>query len=243
MPSPGHRAAPFGIEICSPTLGSARVGAIRSPLSGASVENAATATGHPTILACDQAHGQARAGLGPATNPSAHPPTSPALAPKQALTSGRGRVPVFATCGRTTRASLNAMVTIGPRGPALALARVCAPGGPGPSGAPLEVARRLLAETLTALLLGKGGHIGAVDATPPGRRPCFPATTGACACSMAASSDGCFSMNAIAPAPAPARAICHASNGLRRGGPDDRYARRAIAGIASRPPLLCLRKE
>jgi hypothetical protein len=43
-------------------------------------------------------------------------------------------------------------------------------------------------------------------------RPSFPATTGTCACRMPASSDGCFSMNAITRALGPARALRHASS-------------------------------
>jgi len=43
-------------------------------------------------------------------------------------------------------------------------------------------------------------------------RPSFPATTGAGACRITANTGGCFSMNAIAPAPAPARALCHEGN-------------------------------
>jgi hypothetical protein len=49
-----------------------------------------------------------------------------------------------------------------------------------------------------------------------GPRPSFPATTGARACRIAASTGGCFSMNAITRGPGPARALRHERARLRR---------------------------
>jgi hypothetical protein len=46
--------------------------------------------------------------------------------------------PVFATCEADDDGDLNAVVTVGPGGPALAVARVLRPGAPDPSCAPLS---------------------------------------------------------------------------------------------------------